>query len=445
MPVRLNCFPGNANVYRFSISWPRILPNGDASEINQAGVDYYNRLIDALLENGIVPLATIYHWDMPQAIAEKFNWLAEELVMLFTDFARVCFASFGDRVKHWITINEPWIHAVISYDIGLHPPFIHDAGAVYKVVHNLLKAHAAAYRMYEAEFKVSQRGKVGISLDSWGLEPADPNSEEDLAATERAWQFKLGCVAHPIVYGEYPPLMREIVDQKSKNEGLTVSRLPDFDDEWKAKIKGSFDFIGFNHYSCEKVTTPEHAPNNVKRIIFSSSSEVGYDADQDNFRFHDSDWPTAESWWLKFTPWAIRSVLNFFKDRYGNPEIIVTENGWSDGREVIEDYGRLYYYKAYLNEVLKAINVDGCNVTGYCAWTLLDSWEWTAGHTVSFGLHYVDLDDPLRKRIPRASAKYLAEVLSVYGCKWLFLPNTASKDLIVYNLWKPLLTPNQSE
>lgn len=143
-----------------------------------------------MLENGIEPLVVIWHWDLPSALA-KYTWKDEELIQYFVDYAGFCFEKFGDRVKRFLTINEPWIHTIVGYDLGLHPPGLNEPESVYLVIHNMLKAHALAYRLYENKFKQSQNGKIGISLDSWGLVPSDPNSEKDKQAVKVAYEFKV--------------------------------------------------------------------------------------------------------------------------------------------------------------------------------------------------------------------------------------------------------------
>jgi len=158
------------------------------SVINQKGIDYYNKLIDALVANGIEPVVVLWHFDLPANL--KLCWKNEEIVNHFVNYARICFKSFGDRVKIWMTLNEPWLFTMGSYDLGLIPPFESEPEVLYVVLFNMLKAHALAYRMYEKEFKNEQKGKVGISLDCWGLEPAT-DSEADKHAVKRAFQFKV--------------------------------------------------------------------------------------------------------------------------------------------------------------------------------------------------------------------------------------------------------------
>ncbi|CAG7838557.1 unnamed protein product [Allacma fusca] len=376
-----------ANMYRFSLSWPRILPTGDPNNVNENGVQYYRDLIDELWANGIEPIVTIYHWDMPQVIADKYTWLDEEIVEKFVDYCRIVFERFGDKVNYYVTINEPWAIAAGGFDLGIFPPY--KVGTV-------------------------QKGKLGLSLDTWWNEPADPNSQEDIEAANRAMEFKLGIGAYPLLHGCYPPSMRERIDKNSAAEGRDTSRLPTFSDEWKNKIKGAYDFFGLNHYSSQLVTTPARAPKACPEIRWSIG-KPGFDTDQDIFQYHDPTWPSTTTWWCKFVPWGFRKTLNYIKNEYGNPEVLVTENGCSGERSELQDTERTNFFRGYINDMLKAIAVDGCKVIGYSAWSLLDGWEWGAGNTVTFGIHHVDLEDPLKTRTPRDSAKFLGNIFKNNG------------------------------
>jgi len=181
-----------ADYYRFSLSWSRILPNGTADVVNQAGIDYYNNLIDSLLANDIFPMVTMYHWDLPQPLQDIGGWPNEELIEHFADFARLAFATFGDRVKHWITFNEPFNTCELGYGLGFAAPGIaREATEPYLCAHTIIKSHARAYHIYVDDFKELQNGKVGITLDTEWMEPSDPENPEHVDAAERAIQFKV--------------------------------------------------------------------------------------------------------------------------------------------------------------------------------------------------------------------------------------------------------------
>jgi len=349
--------------------------------VNKKGIDYYNNLIDSLLSNGIEPLVVMWHFDLPNALGTQFSWKDEAIIPHFINYARICFTHFGDRVKRWMTINEPWIYAVAAFDFGMFPPNLNETESMYVVVHNLIIAHAQTYRMYDQEFREEQGGKVGISLNCFGKEPAS-GSEEDANSTQVAFEFEFGLVAHPLIFGEYPPSVRERVDEKSRGEGRVNSRLPIISVAESKLFKGAVDFIGLNHYSCELVATrKEHLPEGVMRINFSGSDTLGFYNDSGTFNYYDPKWTGSGTWWIKHTPKALRSLLTRIKNTYGNPEILVTENGYPDKVERMEDNDRSNFFQAYLNETLKAVKLDGCKVTGYYAWGFLDGWEWMTGHT----------------------------------------------------------------
>ncbi|XP_059474929.1 lactase/phlorizin hydrolase-like [Neocloeon triangulifer] len=394
------------NFYRFSIAWSRILPTGKIDQINQAGIDYYNRLIDALIANGITPLVTLYHWDLPQPLQDEFGgWLSEQIVDLFGDYADLAFRSFGDRVKSWITLNEPWVQSCLGYGYGSNAPRIVGSGQTdYIAAHNQIKSHARAWHIYNDNYRPTQNGEIGITLDSGWLEPIS-QSAEDIEAAERGMQFKLGWFAHPIfsVDGDYPPVMKEFVARHSAEEGYPVSRLPEFGQTWVDYIKGTSDFFGLNHYT-----------TSLAQYGVWDGNWTSYDKDQDLNTSQDPSWPASAAPWLKVVPWGFRSLLNWIKNEFNNPRLLVTENGYADLGE-INDVDRSNYYTNYINEVLKAVNLDGCNVYGYTAWSILDNFEWGAGYTQKFGLYSVDFNDPNRPRTRKLSAATYAQIIADNG------------------------------
>jgi len=395
----------NADYYRFSISWTRILPLGTLDVINQDGIDYYNRLIDLLIENGIAPMITLYHFDLPQALQNlNGGWPNEDMIEHFGNFARLVFGAFGDRVKTWITINEPWVICINGYGNGGMAPGVNDeAEAPYKCVHTMIKSHARVYRIYESEFKPHQNGRVSIVADSGWYEPADPENESDVQAAERALQFKHGWVAGPLYNGKYPDIMRELIDSKSVHEGRNVSRLPSFDPAWSLYVKGTLDFLSLNHYTTELVTS-------------STGGSPGWDGDQNTSKSQDPEWPDSATPGLKSVPWGFRKVLNWIKNTYGNPEVVITGNGSSDnGTLVLEDQGRIDFFNGYINNLLQAVNLDGCNVTAYTAWSLMDNFEWGQAYTQRFGTHWVNFTDPERPRIPKLSTAVLTQIFTDNG------------------------------
>jgi len=394
-----------ATLYRFSISWPRILPNGKytgPSSINQAGVDYYNKLINLLIANGIEPMITIFHWDTPLTLEDEGGWTNEDIVEHFVNFANVSFSLFGDRVHDWLTFNEPWVVCWQGYGIGSKAPgILEPEEKPYQCAHNILKSHGRTYHLYEDDYKPTHKGRIGITLDTYWYESLTTQAADHEAA-ERVLQFHHGWFASPIYKGDYPEQMKRLVGD----------RLPAFTDEEKAMITGTADFLGLNHYTSALVVNQKN-----------DSAQRGWNNDQEAFMIQDPRWPCSASPWLKVYPLGIRKLLKWLKDTYGDIEIIVTENGTSEDDNSagafsatgLADVGRQYYYTMYINEMLKSIALDGVRVTSYTAWSLLDNYEWKRGYTQRFGAHRVDFTDPNRTRTPKDSVAMLRDIYGDNG------------------------------
>lgn len=404
------------DAYRFSISWSRIFPDG-TGKINQAGVDHYNRLINALIAEGIEPYVTLYHWDLPQALQDKYNgWLDPQIIKDFALYAETCFQQFGDRVKHWITFNEPHTFTVQGYDVGLHAPgqcsillrlFCragNSATEPYIVAHHVLLSHATVADIYRKKYKAKQQGSLGVAFDVIWFEPKT-NSTEDIEATQRAQDFQLGWFIDPLMFGDYPKSMKYRVG----------SRLPNFTRDESALLKGSLDFVGINHY------TTFYAESNATNLIGFLLNDSLADSGAITLPFSKDGQPIgdrANSIWLYIVPRGMRSLMNYIKQKYGNPPVIITENGMDDGnnpltpiKDALKDDKRIKYHDDYLQSLLASIKEDGCNVKGYFVWSLLDNWEWGAGFTSRFGLFFVDYKDKL-KRYPKNSVQWFKNFLN---------------------------------
>lgn len=397
------------NFYRFSISWSRVIPDATGSgEVNPVGVQYYNNLIDGLLAVGIMPVATLYHMDLPQCIDDEGGFLNESLLIdTFTKYADVCFKEFGDRVKYWITFNEPKIIVTLSYGNGYFPPGIKSPfEGVYQAAHNLLKAHASAWHLYDTSYRNTQNGKCFISLNSAFFIPKDPNCPEDVETTELAHQFTTGWFAHPIfIDGDYPPIMKTKIGELSKKEGREKSRLPVFTEEEKRFIKGTSDFLGFNFYTSTLVSAPDN----------DMPPDIQYDVNILAKYTVDPSWKQMSLFFLNIVPHGLRGMMNWINKEYNSVPVFLTETGFSNSTGTTDDPDRVQFFKSYINELLKAVKLDGCNVIAFTAWTLLDNFEWVFGYTCKFGLASVDFESEEKRRTPKKSFYYYSKLIKNNG------------------------------
>ncbi|MEQ2219019.1 hypothetical protein XENOCAPTIV_011431, partial [Xenoophorus captivus] len=336
--------------YRFSLSWSRIFPNGRRESLNQKGVDYYNRLIDGLLAHDITPMVTIYHWDLPQALQGIGGWQTAEIIDIFNDYCDFCFATFGNRVKLWMTMNDPQGLAWLGYGLGQIPPNIKEPGtAPYQVAHNLIKAHAKAYHTYDDKYRLSQGGIVSIALNAEWVEPKDIDVPREIVAADRAMQFLVGWFAHPIFKnGDYPEAMKAQVLVKSELQGLPLSRLPSFTEEEKNFIKGTADIFCVNHCT---TTIVSH--------VTGPLSPHSYQNDRDFTEEEEGGSPATAIKNQRAVSWGLRRLLNWIKEEYENPEIYITNNGVATKEKTSwDDIDRVFFYKTYINEALKGLPLE---------------------------------------------------------------------------------------
>jgi beta-glucosidase len=373
------------NTYRFSISWPRILPDG-TGRVNQKGLDFYAKLIDRLRKYNIQPNITLYHWDLPQALQARGGWAVRESVQWFTDYAEIVFKQLGDRVPLWATINEPWVAAVHGYGNGNMAPGYQDFKTSMQAAHHLLVAHANAVQVFRM---LACPGKIGIVLNVSHTLPAS-DSTEDAQANRRYWDYLNGLYLDPIIKGNYPSgLMAWLGESAPQIEAsdLTIA-------------KGSADFIGLNYYATEQVA---YCPTGgILKLMTNSYSSSP---------FHK----TAMGWGIH--PDGLLALLKVMKEEYGNPLVYITENGTAMQDKVLHDgqvidRDRISYIREHLLMTAEAVR-RGVNVHGYYYWSFLDNFEWAYGYEPRFGL--VRIDYSSLQRFPRRSYYWYQDVIRANG------------------------------
>jgi len=374
------------NAYRFSIAWGRIYPVG-TGRVNSNGVDFYSRLVDALLEKGIRPSVTLYHWDLPEALDDRGGWLNRDIAGWFSDYAATMFDALGDRVPMWATLNEPWVVTDGGYLFGALAPGHANLFETAIASHNLMRSHGMAVERFRST-NAAMTGKIGFAVN---LEPKYPASDslEDLEATRRADAYMNRQYLDPVFFGSYPEEMREIFGEA----------WPEWPDEDMRLIKQPIDFLGINYYT-----------RNVSR----------YDAERLPVQSRGVRQPqhtVTQTEWEVFPPGLTR-VLLWVKERYGDIPLYITENGAAfydpptpiDGR--VEDPLRVEYFRQHLRAAHDALR-QGVNLRGYFAWSLLDNYEWALGYTKRFGIVHVDY--ATQKRTVKSSGRYYSDVIRSAG------------------------------
>ncbi|MCI4388203.1 hypothetical protein PGIGA_G00082900 [Pangasianodon gigas] len=359
--------------YRFSLSWPRIFANGTRSTYNEKGVEYYRSLILGLKRIRVEPVVTLYHWDLPESLQNAYGgWSDPVLVDLFRDYADFCFQTFGSDVKFWITMDNPFVVAWHGYGTGVVAPGIkNDPDMPFRVGHNLLKAHAAAWHVYDERYRARQGGRVSIALASHWIKPSRTR-QESRRACQCSLDFVLGWFAHPLfVDGDYPPCMKH---------NLT-HRLPSFTKAEREYVNGTADFFALSH-----------------------GPALSFQLINDSLRFgqiEDLD---------------LRMLLYWVHSEYNKPPIFVVESGWFvNGNTKTKDAKHMYYLKRFIVETLKAIRLDKVNVFGYTAWSLLDGFEWYREYGIRRGLYYVDFKSDHLTREPKTSAMFYSKLIEKNG------------------------------
>ncbi|KAK4420656.1 Beta-glucosidase 18 [Sesamum alatum] len=390
--------------YRLSISWSRILPRGRLGGVNQAGITFYNSIIDNLRLRGIEPFVTIFHNEYPQELEDRFRgWLSPLMQEEFVHFAETCFKHFADRVKYWITINEPNLFAEMAYERATFPParcsppFGNCAGGNSDVepliaVHNMLLAHAKAAKLYREQYKSKVNGVISIAVCAFMYTPLR-DVEDDTEAANRALAFNVAWTLDPLVIGDYPPEMRR----------YHGSELPSFSSEERELLRDSIDFIGINHYGTLYAKDCIHS----SCICNDSSCTQGSDRPIRGFVY-----TTGES--NGVTIGERTGMSRFFCGSRGMEDIVhYIKRGYSSpGNEddiYQHDVKRIHYHQSYLAYLAQAVR-NGADVRGYFIWSLMDNFEWTSGYATK--LEYIRIDPQTLQRIPKLSASWYRDFLS---------------------------------
>ena len=371
--------------YGFGVSWTRVLPEGRGA-VNEKGLDFYSRLVDELLEAGIQPKTTLFHWDLPQALQDLGGWPQRDTTDYFADYARIVFDRLGDRVKMWATHNEPWVAAFLGHGTGVHAPGICDYSQAYQAAHHLLLAHGKAVEIYR---QAGYGGKIGLILNLNGLIPASAR-EEDRAATQRVHDETHALFLDPVFRGEHPWALFEYIGPHQ----------PKIQDGDLKVIHEPLDYLGLNHYNSDLVSFDLFGGLQKARLTPYSSA----------------GWGQTEMGW-GIHPAGLSGEVLHIKERYGNPPLYLTENGCAmpdapDEKGFVSDWDRIRFIQAHLQALHEAIQA-GANVKGYFAWTLMDNFEWERGYGPKFGL--VRVDRQTLKRIPKQSAFWYGGVIANNG------------------------------
>lgn len=358
------------NAYRMSLSWSRVIPEGTGA-VNQQGLDFYRRLLDALLEAGITPYVTLFHWDMPLRLHRQYGgFQSRQAALDFAAYADIAVHELGGRVKHWITLNEPWEHCVMGHFLGEHAPGVRKPWNYWKIMHHQLLGHGLAVERIRTR---CPEAAVGITTSQLPVHPLT-DSDRDHRAAAVGNEFMNFITLDPLLKGHYPQdLCRRL-----------RWFAPAFGKDDMAKISTPVDFIGVNNYQREFARHTWLMPF-LNAWIVGSGTVADRDYVKAGVQYTSMGWEVY--------PESIYEVLKWLQDDYGNPTVMVTENGAAFEDEVVNgrvaDPKRIAYLNDYMAQVRRAMH-EGAAVTGYFAWTLMDNFEWATGYSKRFGLIHVD-------------------------------------------------------
>jgi beta-glucosidase len=374
--------------YRFSIAWPRIYPTGEG-RLNDRGLDFYKRLVDQLLSKGIMPVATLYHWDLPQELQYRGGWANREVAEHFAAFARTMYAALGDRVPMWSTVNEPFCPAYLGCGNGMHAPGYQDQPMAIRAAHHLLLAHGLAVDAYRA---LGLKGQVGITLNMSGTEAAS-ESEEDRWAARRYDQWHHGWFFDPLFKGTYPAELKAFYEQVEPMSYVLPGDM--------AQISRPIDFLGVNFYT---------------RAVLRKGAATGW---LGGVEVLPATAPVTDQGW-EIVPEHLHRLLTRIGREWTKIPLYIHENGCAtpdvpevvEGAVRVEDPARIAYIRDHLRQGLQAIE-GGANLKGWYVWSLLDNFEWAWGYAKRFGMIYVDY--ATQRRIPKASYFWYRDVIARNG------------------------------
>ncbi|MEU5904704.1 GH1 family beta-glucosidase [Micromonospora sp. NPDC047527] len=383
--------------YRFSVSWPRVQPGG-SGPANAAGLDFYRRLVDNLLANGIEPWLTLYHWDLPQPLEDAGGWPARDTAARFADYATLVADALGDRVRYWTTLNEPWCSAFLGYGSGVHAPGRTDGADAVRAGHHLMLGHGLAVQALRAARPTAE---LGVTVNLYPVDPAS-DAPGDVDAARRIDGLANRFFLDPLLKGAYPE------DLVADLAGVTdFGHVHDGD---LATISSPLDVVGVNYYSRHVVAAPIEGEQPEKYWRAPSCWPGSEDV-----RFVTRGFPVTDMNWEIDAP-GLLETLRRVHEEYTDLPLYVTENGSAfvdtvvDGE--VDDVDRLAYFDAHLRASHAAIEA-GVPLRGYFAWSLMDNFEWAWGYTKRFGMIHVDYDSQVR--IPKSSARWYAEVIRRNG------------------------------
>ncbi len=372
--------------YRFSTAWARVLPEGTGRP-NPQGLDFYSRLVDALLEHGIAPSVTLYHWDLPAAIEDRGGWAHADAPKWFAEYAQLMFRTLGDRVPMWTTLNEPWVAMDNGYVAGNHAPGRRDWAEAAKVSQNLLRAHAAAVALYRTEW----RQQIGLVVNLVPVHPAT-DATADRAAARRMDAYLNRHFLDPALLGEFPEELSEMFGEAWPT--MTADEL--------AQLRQPIDFVGINYYL---------------RLFVRDASSAGRSGGPPRVEIvSPPNCPRTALGWEVY-PQGLTEILQWVQSRYGDLPLYVTENGAAFDDNPLEngdvnDVERVEYLKEHLQAAGQALRA-GVNLRGYYVWSLVDNFEWNQGYSKRFGIVRVDFST--QRRTPKASAHFYAQAIRSHG------------------------------